>query len=402
MDADQQDIVGKWTVKFKAWIWEYTFADGGTVTWRDPLNGEGGSGRWAKSGKIIYLSWSGSTTKESWNCPIRQTGQDGWVAASYGSGKLEAQKAISPQLGINPGVPVDSAIANVPWERYVDLFSECTYDANYKIPPNVSFAFSSVLQLRYPDGTAIELDIDKDFVEQSMTSEAARDAMARGRLGAGGRIFPSVVAARTVPRLWAARQDAYRVQDEYANQFAMIATTGVAFVLSVPAMPAGMIEEATIAGTRVNRRRTTGVGRGAGAAGARVKPLNGKVSVGGGFENRDGTNLNPINPNSGGPSRNIPNHVLGRMEDMDKLFEPASVRNMISSKLRFVDVNWTQGTNAAAKVMAPGGKVSMNVWCQSGAEEAVLRDAFTRAGFRNVRVTRIGMDGSSTMVFADF
>ena len=90
------------------------------------------------------------------------------------------------------------------------------------------------------------------------------------------------------------------------------------------------------------------------------------------------------------------------MEDMDRLFEAGSVKTMISSKLRFVDVNWNQGTTAAAKVMSPGGRVSMNVWTQSSAEQEVLRTAFTNAGFKNVRVVQVGMDGSSTMVFANF
>jgi hypothetical protein len=133
----------------------------------------------------------------------------------------------------------------------------------------------------------------------------------------------------------------------------------------------------------------------------KTTPLNGKVSVGGGFENTDGTNLNPVtHDDSGGPARDIPNHVLGRMEDMDQLFEPASVKLMISSKLRFQDVDWTRGTQAAARVMAPGGKVLMNVYAvYTDTDEEALRSAFVSAGFKNVQVKG---DPPGTMVFATF
>src|SRR5262249_1724287 len=134
-------------------------------------------------------------------------------------------------------VPVNPTIANVPWEKYVDQFTECVYDVNYK----VENYFSTKLQLTYGDGTRIELDIEKDFTDQRMTSEAARDAMASGHIGFGGRIVPSVMAPRTVPRLWAARDEALRVQDEAFADFANLAITGVMFVLEVPAMPAGIV-----------------------------------------------------------------------------------------------------------------------------------------------------------------
>lgn len=135
---------------------------------------------------------------------------------------------------------------------------------------------------------------------------------------------------------------------------------------------------------------------------AKIKPLNGKVSVGGGFENKVGSNLNPTNPVSGGPAKNIPNHVPGRMEDMAELFEAGSVKRMISSRLRYVDVDWAKGTQAAAKVMAPGGTVQMNVWTQSAAEQKALAEAFVNAGFKNVKVNQVGYDGSSTMISATF
>ncbi len=71
------------------------------------------------------------------------------------------------------------------------------------------------------------------------------------------------------------------------------------------------------------------------------------------------------------------------MEEMDRLLVPLSVEFMMSSRLRFNDVNWTRATLAAAKVMRPGGKVEMNVWCQ-GNEADDVKLAFERAGFKDV------------------
>lgn len=128
-----------------------------------------------------------------------------------------------------------------------------------------------------------------------------------------------------------------------------------------------------------------------------IRPVNGTVNVGGGGEIPNVTNLNPIKVGSGGPTKDIPNHVLGSMEDMAKLFEPASVKKMYSSRLRFGDVDWAKGTTAAAKVMPSGGEVGMNVWTFAPEQRVALKTAFEQAGFKNVRVM---LEGAGTMVFA--
>lgn len=128
-----------------------------------------------------------------------------------------------------------------------------------------------------------------------------------------------------------------------------------------------------------------------------LKPVNGKVNVGGGMETPNMTNLNPCNPNSGRPTKGIPNHVLGGMEDMDAIFAQDSIDVMMSSKLRFADVNWPQAARAAAKVMRRGGKVEMNVWCSSPAEAEALVKAFKEAGFSDVKTMG---DSVGTMLFA--
>jgi len=118
----------------------------------------------------------------------------------------------------------------------------------------------------------------------------------------------------------------------------------------------------------------------------KIKPVNDTVNVGGGGEIPEVTNLNPIKPGSGGPTKDIPNHVPAGMEKMDEVFVPGSVKNMYSQRLRYGDVDWPTATRAAAKVMPPGGKVSMNVWTQSKAEVDALKAAFERAGFKDIRI----------------
>jgi hypothetical protein len=130
---------------------------------------------------------------------------------------------------------------------------------------------------------------------------------------------------------------------------------------------------------------------------AKLRPVGGQINVGGGHETPTMTNLNPIKPGSGGPNAGIPNHVRGSMEEMDQLFEANSVTYMMSSKLRYVDVDWPRAAAAAAKVVAPGGTVEMNVWCQ-GLEALQLKLLFEKAGFRNVRIAGTGV---GTMLYAD-
>jgi hypothetical protein len=54
-------------------------------------------------GGVINFSWVGSTTKETWNRPIRPVQQTGWVSASYGSNALKAQKIMTATPGLSDG-----------------------------------------------------------------------------------------------------------------------------------------------------------------------------------------------------------------------------------------------------------------------------------------------------------
>lgn len=262
-DDDRKVIVGVWSVRFKNWIWEYNFQPDGSVSWRDPLNGMSGNGRWAKQGNYINITWYDSTTKESFKCPLKPADQIGWYDAPYGIGQSKAKKLSTPPATAPTPTPVNPAIANLPWEKYVDQFTACKYDMNYKIPPDISFAYSNILQLTYSDGTYLELDFSSELKGTLLSSQQARDALAQGYLGRGGRIFPQVMAPATVPRLWSAREDALADQDADYGAFAAVAVAGVAWALSVPAMPAGI---APPVGTTVGKTRVPGVARNTGAA----------------------------------------------------------------------------------------------------------------------------------------
>jgi len=138
----------------------------------------------------------------------------------------------------------------------------------------------------------------------------------------------------------------------------------------------------------------TGFGRARTVGGTRIRPLNGKVNVGGcggPREPADVTNLNPINPNSGGQSSGIPNHVKAGFEEIGEIFEPASATDVVSYRLRYIDItDWKRAAEGTAKVMRPGGKLFLNIWTQTAAEAETAASAFRRAGFKDVKVVGSG------------
>jgi hypothetical protein len=114
---DEQEILGTWAVKFRQWTWEYKFAENGTVRWRDIYKNQSGSGRWVKTGNLINTSWAGSTTKESWYCPIKPDKQEGWYHSSYGIGKFEAVRIEKVEPG---ALDFDYSVGLVPILRQGD------------------------------------------------------------------------------------------------------------------------------------------------------------------------------------------------------------------------------------------------------------------------------------------
>jgi hypothetical protein len=115
MAADARVILGKWTVRLKDWAWEYEFSLGGKVTWRDTRSSEKGVGRWAVSPKVINITWSNSTTTESWARPLTPARQMGWYRSTYYTGGYQPQK-VGAGSGGGPSTPVPA------WADAIDPF----------------------------------------------------------------------------------------------------------------------------------------------------------------------------------------------------------------------------------------------------------------------------------------
>jgi len=129
----------------------------------------------------------------------------------------------------------------------------------------------------------------------------------------------------------------------------------------------------------------------AGASGDLV-PLNGRINVGGGLEigSDSATNLNPIVAGTGGPTSGIPNHVLGRFEEMGSLFEPGSANLILSNRLPFGTVSWADAAQGAYSTLESGGELSLNVWTNSASQTEAIVSAFESAGFQGVRTIGSG------------
>jgi hypothetical protein len=198
--------------------------------------------------------------------------------------------------------------------------------------------------------------------------------------GAGGAVIaPTIFSPATTPRIIATYYEARRLYAESVQHDLVGVAIGIITGMAVRAL-LGRIYRAQPGEPDPPPGAPPPVLR------PKVRPVNDTVNVGGGGEIPNCTNLNPVKPGSGGPTSGIPNHVKGGMEDMADLFEPGSVKTMYSSRLRYGDVDWPKATQAAAKVMPPGGKVQMNVWTGSQEDLAALQGAFQKAGFKSVRI----------------
>jgi len=82
---------GKWTVKVHKWTWIYTFDDFGNVSWVDPLNGQGGKGRWAIVNGVLRTTWAPSPTVEEWTLPLTPKEQTGQARMADGCYALSAE-----------------------------------------------------------------------------------------------------------------------------------------------------------------------------------------------------------------------------------------------------------------------------------------------------------------------
>jgi RHS repeat-associated protein len=127
-------------------------------------------------------------------------------------------------------------------------------------------------------------------------------------------------------------------------------------------------------------------------------PIQGRLNVGGGDEQagmlvegrpeiwRQGeySNLQPYIPNTGGPSSGVPNAISGRAEQIDQIFAPGSIRQMISRRLAGPDLSIDEFAASAYSGMAKGGRFELHFGL-GGAPQAEAQ-AFSRVGFRDVQI----------------
>jgi hypothetical protein len=280
--------------------------------------------------------------------------------------------------------------------NYIDLYERVIYDLFN--PPGPGNANSTTLHVYYRDGTYITIDLYDISESQSDLATELRHLYE----GEGNRVFPEVMNHTTVPNLWRAKHEALRAMDDYNVTFVM---ETVPIVLMFASMVIGAGGGGQFSSRRIPRARARRVYQwpprvpGFGGPAARIRPVNGHVSVGGGTEGNAAarTNLQPFEPGTGGPSPGapIPNLVQGRASEIGRLFEPGSIRLLTSERLTYRTVRWEQFALGAREAMAPGGRVLLNVWCQTQAEVQHVINTFRQAGFQNVRAGIPGLPGTA-------
>jgi len=375
MADDAQEIVGTWTVKFMQWTWEYVFTSDGRVTWRDPLNNEKGSGRWALMGKMINLSWTGSSTKETWNRPVQAADQSGWYAASYGTGLVKAKKTQSAQptpQGDPNREPLPSGLDYTQKSEYVDNVVSGEYD-----PASGRF------MVKHADGTNIELDIMK------MLSSAAVVPMPGASIvemyvfylnRKNNKIYPVVMDPNSTPNILAmAREVEAALPGAVAlRQIGRGILDIVDLMLMKPNMSRGQGRKTWQARPRSLRENAIGLVNKLRRAAKFVR-----VNLGGTGEVADAINLNP---NRVAPREGIPNLIQTGAEGIGELFESGSIEEIVSNRLPPNTINWSQVIPGAFRVLRKNGRIIIR-FQGNGENTKLIVSAMEKAGFREIKET---------------
>lgn len=249
MADDRQGILGRWRVKFKKWVWEYTFFPNGNVQWLDPLNGKTGVGRWTLTDKTVYLTWSESPTKEAWNRPVVPNRQTGYAWTADGDGPVTAEKLAELRHPAAPGSDLpkvaDAAdqieIAFDPATGDYVVSSPTTHPRYLdKLVTRVAYSIYLFGYLALCDDLDLPLFIPESMVDFSLAAaeraswtifdsvekarEAAADSPGQRRVayfwGGGGQVVsPTIIGPATTPQLYSTilevrRQLAKEVQEE--------------------------------------------------------------------------------------------------------------------------------------------------------------------------------------------
>jgi len=121
------------------------------------------------------------------------------------------------QPGIAVGKPCTGPpVLDLPVSRSVDAYLDATYELDLA---SAQGSLSKWLLLRYDDGTQLYLHVD-DIGDEPLDGQGfIREAIDHAAVCAGGRIFPRRMNRTTTPRLWAARREVLRINDDYNSLF---------------------------------------------------------------------------------------------------------------------------------------------------------------------------------------
>lgn len=239
MAEDKVDILGRWRVTFRDWTWEYVFNADGSVLWRDPLNNEKGAGRWGLTNATIYIAWSKSKTKETWNRPVRQQSQSGYIDADYAKGTFTAEKIneviLPSSQGASDEIDLELDPTTGEWvqsdpkthKRYIDrVFSAVAYG----ILPDGYYVFCQGMELPIlvPENivdfqlASAESERSKIFNSFGEAKSAANDSAGRRRVayfwGAGGAVVsPTIIGPTTTPELYSTIISVRNLRDQFIS-----------------------------------------------------------------------------------------------------------------------------------------------------------------------------------------
>jgi Domain of unknown function (DUF4157) len=118
---------------------------------------------------------------------------------------------------------------------------------------------------------------------------------------------------------------------------------------------------------------------------ARVRIQSGRVVYNIGGRGAPGEPVGAINVNPEELPGGIPNQVVARGEEMDRLIPNGSGDEVFSRNL-VGDIQWEQMARASKAVVKPGGTVTLSPWGGQLGELPQIQAAMEKAGFRNVRV----------------
>jgi hypothetical protein len=118
---------------------------------------------------------------------------------------------------------------------------------------------------------------------------------------------------------------------------------------------------------------------------ARVRIQSGRVVYNIGGRGAPGEPVGAINVNPEVLPGGIPNQVVVRGEQMDRLLPLGSGEEVFSRNL-VGDINWDEMARASKAVVKPGATVTLSPWGGQLGELRQIQAAMEKAGLRNVRV----------------